>query len=119
MPTGQLKEKLAMENIFSTALVASLIAVVPAGAALADPGLPNARRHQHVIVTPNDNQVAVGPDFCANPDLQNAFNQFHFNVHHSEIRVAGQPVAIETLGPQHGAPGLHDDQGAEMEARPC
>jgi hypothetical protein len=108
-----------MKKTLSTALLASTMALVPAGVVLADPGLPNARAHQHFIVTPNGNQVRVGPDLCADPDLQEAFNQFHFNVHHSEIRVNGQPVPIETLGPQHGAPGLHNDQGAEMEATVC
>lgn len=98
---------------------AAVIAFVPVGASLADPGLPNAGRHQHYVVTPSGDQVRVGPDFCANPDLQEAFNQFHFNVHHSEIRVGGQPVPVETLGPQHGAPGLHDGQGAELIATRC
>lgn len=108
-----------MKKIFSQALIASVIALVPAGAVLADPGLPNAGRHQHFILTPDGDRVAVGPDFCSNPDLQDAFNQFHFNVHHSEVRVGGQPVAVETLGPQHGAPGLHDGQGAELVADRC
>ena len=102
---------------------ASVLALVPAGASLADPGLPNAGRHQHFIVTPNGDRVRVGPDFCANPDLQEAFNQFHFNVHHSSIRQGIPPntvtVHIDTLGPQGGAPGLHDGQGAELIATRC
>ena len=99
---------------------ASVIALVPAGTSLADPGLPNAGRHQHYIVTPNGDRVPVGPDFCANPDLQQAFNQFHFNVHHSEIRVPGVgTVPVDSLGPQHGAPGLHDGMGADLAADVC
>ena len=98
---------------------ASVIALVPASPSLADPTLPNAGKHQHFIVTPNGNKVPVGPDFCANADLQQAFNQFHFNVHHSSIRRAGKDGPIETLGPQHGAPGLHDLQGAELTAGRC
>jgi hypothetical protein len=98
---------------------ASVMALVPAGAALADPNLPNVRPHQHFIVTPNGDRVRVGPDFCENPNLQEAANQFHFNVHGSHIRVDGEYVFIETLGPQHGAPGLHNDQGAEMEPAVC
>jgi len=98
--------------------ITSAIALTPARA-LADPALPNAGRHQHYIMTPNGDRVEVGPNFCANPDLQGAFNQFHFNVHHSEIRVGGLPVPIDSLGPQHGAPGLHDGEGAELVAGPC
>jgi hypothetical protein len=98
---------------------ASVIALVPTSASLADPGLPNAARHKHFLVTPNGDRVSIGPDLCENPDLQQAFNQFHFNVHHSEIRVGGQPVPIATLGPQHGAPGLHNDRGAELIADRC
>ena len=97
--------------------VASVVGLVPAGASLADPGLPNAGAHQHILMTPNG-VIPIGPDFCANPDLQNAFNQFHFNVHHSAI---GRPpgVPVDTLGPQDGAPGLHNDLGADMDARAC
>ena len=95
---------------------ASVIALVPAGASLADPGLPNVRPHQHYLETPNGDRVPIGPDVCGDPDLQQAFNQFHFNVHHS----ATSPTnPIETLGPQHGAPGLHDDRGADLAAGPC
>ena len=104
-----------MKKIFSTALVASVIALVPSGA-LADPTLPNAGRHQHYIVTANGDRVPVGPDFCANPDLQQAFNQFHYNVHRS----ASSPTnPIETLGPQNGAPGLHDGLGADLGISGC
>ena len=89
---------------------ASVIALVPASASLADPGLSNVPRHQHYLQTPNDDLVPIGPDFCANPDLQDAFNQFHNNIHHS---------VGETLGPQGGAPGLHDGEGADMTAGAC
>ena len=89
---------------------ASAIALVPAGAALADPpnALPDVPSHRHFIVTPNGHWVPIGPDICEDPDLQKAFNQFHFNVHTSG--------ATETLGPQRGAPGLHDDLAAEIAA---
>jgi hypothetical protein len=89
---------------------ASVIALVPAGASLADPNLSDVRRHQHYLQTPNGDLVPIGPDFCANPDLQDAFNQFHNNIHHS---------VGETLGPQQGAPGLHNEVGADMTAGPC
>lgn len=95
---------------------ASVIALVPAGASLADPGLTDVRAHRHCLVTPNGDRVAVGPDLGANPDLQNAFNQFHYNVHRS---ASGPRTPVETLGPQDGAPGLHDGQGAELRVGGC
>jgi hypothetical protein len=94
---------------------ASVIALAPAGAALADPPgtLINAPNHRHFIVTPDGDLVPIGPDICANPDLQQAFNEFHYNIHHSEVPGTGH---VDTLGPQDGAPGLHDDLGADMTA---
>jgi hypothetical protein len=94
---------------------ASVIALVPAGASLADPPntLVDAPYHRHFIVTPNGDLVRIGPDICADPDLQQAFNEFHFNIHDSALPGIG---AIDTLGPQDGAPGLHDGLGADMTA---
>ena len=90
---------------------ASVIALVPAGASLADPGLTDVARHQHYLQTPNGDRVPIGPNICANPDLQDAFNQFHYNIHHN----SGAP----TNGPQDGAPGLHNKVGADMTADFC
>ena len=89
---------------------ASGIALVPVGAALADPPsmLTDVASHRHFLVTPNGDLVPIGPDICADPNLQDAFNQFHYNVHTSGSR--------DTLGPQRGAPGLHDGTGAEITA---
>lgn len=103
-----------MKKLFAAFAFSAVL--VPAGAALADPGLTDVRAHRHCLVTPNGDRVAVGPDLGANPDLQNAFNQFHYNVHHSASRPG---VDVETLGPQHGAPGLHDGQGAELRVGGC
>ena len=95
---------------------ASVIALVPAGASLADPGLSDVRAHQHYLQTPNGDRVPIGPNVCANPDLQDAFNQFHYNIHGS----ASSPTTpVETLGPQHGAPGLHDDKGGDLAITGC
>src|SRR5688572_12396471 len=96
---------------------ASIIALVPAGASLADPPdtLTDAPDHRHFLVTPNEDLVPIGPDICANSNLQQAFNQFHYNIHHSFLPGTGE---IDTLGPQDGAPGLHDDLGGDMTARP-
>jgi hypothetical protein len=92
---------------------ASVIAFVPAGASLADPPgtLNDIGRHQHYLETANGKLVPIGPDFCANPDLQDAFNQFHYNIHHN----SGAP----TLGPQDGAPGLHDEVAADLAITLC
>jgi hypothetical protein len=103
--------KIILSKGFALRLAAaSVIALVPAGASLADPGLPNVGRHQHYLVTPDGDLVAIGPDFCANPNLQDAFNQFHFNIHDSRTL---------TNGPQDGAPGLHNDVGADMAFLGC
>jgi hypothetical protein len=92
---------------------ASVIVLVPAGVSLADPPgtLTNPGNHRHFIETPDGDRVPVGPDICANQDLQEAFNQFHYNVHRS---ASGPTAPTETLGPQDGAPGLHDDLGADL-----
>lgn len=63
-----------------------------------------------MLNTPNGGSVSVGPDICEDPDLQQAFNQFHYNVHRS---------GTATLGPQAGAPGLHDNRGADITAGGC
>ena len=111
--------KLILSKRFAMRLAAaSVIALVPTAASLADPGLSNVRRHQHYLMTPDGDQVPIGPDFCANPDLQQAFNQFHFNVHHSAVGPHGS-IPYDSLGPQDGAPGLHDGEGVDMTAGPC
>ena len=102
----------------------ALLVALAAGAALlgtvlptlADPNLPNVAAHLHFVRTANGNLVQVGPRLCDDPSLQHAFNQFHFNVHHSENP---RGVSGPSLGPQGGAPGLHNGGGAELIARPC
>ena len=87
--------------VVSLAIVFTLLgaATVPA---LADPDLPNIPAHRHFIQLTDGTLVEVGPRLCDNPNLQEAFNQFHFNVHRPE-----------------GAPGLHNHSGPEITARPC
>jgi hypothetical protein len=72
----------------------------------ADPNLPNVKAHRHWI-----NGVQVGPDLCDNPvdpGIQQAFNEFHNNLH----------IATQySIGP--AAPGLHNGQGGEIVATPC
>jgi hypothetical protein len=96
--------------------IATGVLVGGAGIAVADPNVPNIPAHRHFITTPDGKLVQVGPRLCDDPSLQQAFNQFHVNVHESST----SPVTpIQTLGPQHGAPGLHNAQGAELIATGC
>lgn len=91
-------------------LVVTLVAGLGTTAvAVADPDLPNIGAHRHFVDGPNG-LVEVGPRVCDNPRVQQAFNQFHSNVH--------IPVP-ESPGPDHGAPGLHDQHGPEVTARAC
>ena len=94
-------------------LSVSMIALLAfARVGLADPPstLVSPPNHRHFLVT-SDGLVPVGPQVCQNASLQQAFNEFHYNVHHSEVPGIGD---IPTLGPQDGAPGLHDGSGAEL-----
>lgn len=90
--------------------------LMSAGSIFADPKpLPNPPFHRHFVVQPDGTRVQVGPDLCANPEMQDAFNQFHYNVHQSAIPGVG---TIPTNGPQRGAPGLHNGNGAEIVGVP-
>jgi hypothetical protein len=91
-------------------LVAAALLVIPS-IGVADPNLTNVLAHRHFIQTPDGQLTPVGPDLCDNPGdpgIQNAFNQFHNNLH------VASPSAI---GP--AAPGLHNGKGGEIVARPC
>ncbi len=108
-----------MRNVLSVVAFASVALLVFAGPGTADPNLVNAPPHQHWVITAQGEWIPVGPQVCpagTYPQLQEAFNQFHFNIHHSALPSVGQ---IDTLGPQHGAPGLHDQTGADMTGAPC
>ena len=98
-------------------LVLMVIGVL-AGPGAADPNLPNVPTHRHWLGDPFNGGHQIGPNVCDNPNVQKAFNQFHFNIHHSLIPVpAGGPPPdgrIPSNGPQDGAPGLHNFQGGEL-----
>ena len=96
--------------------IATAVVLGGATVALADPDVPNIPAHRHFVQTASGKLVHVGPRLCDDPSLQQAFNQFHINIHHS----TSSPVTpIDTLGPQHGAPGLHNNGGAELVPGPC
>ena len=89
------------------------------GSGFADPSslfVPQVPPHRHFIQTATGDRVPVGPQICEHPELRRAFEQFHFNVHHSFIPGFG---TVHTLGPQDGAPGLHNGDGAEIVATLC
>src|SRR5687768_12413910 len=89
-----------------------------AGPSSADPNLVNVPTHRHWLGDPA-NGVQIGPRVCDNPNVQQAFNQFHFNIHHSFIPpAAGGDGQYDTKGPQDGAPGLHNFKGGEMTFTP-
>lgn len=88
-------------------LLAIATVLVTAAISLADPNLTNVSAHRHWISTPAG-AVEVGPRLCDNASLQEAFNQFHNNLH----------VATgSSIGP--AAPGLHNLKGAEITATGC
>jgi len=110
----QTRSKLALIG-----LGASMVLFAFAGAAIADPSdmfVPQVPPHRHFIEQPDGDLVPVGPQICEHPELRKAFEQFHFNIHHSFIPGVG---TIHTLGPQNGAPGLHNGTGAEIAATLC
>jgi hypothetical protein len=101
-----------------TLIVLTIAAAVLIGAtvAVADPNVPNIAAHRHFLATPSGKLVQVGPRLCDDARVQDGFNQFHINIHAS---ATSPTTPIDTLGPQHGAPGLHNINGAELTIRPC
>jgi hypothetical protein len=90
-----------------------------AGSGLADPSdlfTTPVPPHRHFVQTPTGELVPVGPQICEHPELRKAFNQFHHNVHHSFVP---PNIVVHTLGPQDGAPGLHNGAGGEIVATLC
>jgi hypothetical protein len=105
--------------LLATLTVAFAGLLVFAGTGLADPpGMlyDPVPPHRHFVLAANGEMKPVGPQICENANLQQAFNQFHHNVHHSAIPSVG---VIHTLGPQDGATGLQNGKGAEIRATGC
>ena len=96
-------------------IAAGVLIAGGATVASADPNVPNITAHRHFLATPSG-LVQVGPRLCDDPKFQEGFNQFHINVHAS---ATSPTTPIDTLGPQHGAPGVHNLKGAELVIRPC
>lgn len=108
-----------MRYLLLITAVASIALFAFAGSSLADPSdlfTTPVPPHRHFVQQPSGALVPVGPQICGHPELQQAFNQFHHNVHHSFVP---PDIVVHTLGPQDGAPGLHNGAGAELVARLC
>lgn len=95
--------------------IAAGVLIVGATVASADPNVPVIPAHRHFLATPSG-LVQVGPRLCDDVRVRNGFNQFHINIH---VSATSPTTPIDTLGPQHGAPGLHNVNGAELVIRPC
>jgi len=109
----------SMRYLISACVVGSIALFAFAGPGLADPSdlfTAPVPPHRHFVETPTGELVAVGPQICGRPELQKAFNQFHYNVHHSFVPGFGH---IDTLGPQDGAPGLINEIGADLTLGFC
>ena len=93
------------------------------GSGLADPSdlfFAPVPPHRHFVAAPSGGLAAIGPQVCEHPELQTAFDQFHYNVHHSHVPpFAGGPGDVLTLGPQNGAKGLQNGTGAEIAITLC
>lgn len=94
--------KLLVVIISSFVLVGSAVSV-----AVADPNLNlTTTPHRHFV-----NGVQVGPRYCDNANLRDAFTQFHANIH-SHAGVTGE------IG-SDPAPGLHSGPGPTITAGSC
>ena len=70
------------------------------------PDMNNVPAHRNYITMSCGQKFEVGPRVCDNPSQQQAFNQFHNNLHVS-------------AGFGRAAPGLHNGSGGEIIPGPC
>jgi hypothetical protein len=91
-----------MRKLLIPAAAAGALLIGTTLTTLAGPKQPDVPAHRHFIQHADGTLVEVGPRLCDNPKLQNAFNNFHYNVHVPS-----------------GAPGLHNGRGSEIVARAC
>ncbi|HTL24836.1 MAG TPA: hypothetical protein VL281_12480 [Mycobacteriales bacterium] len=85
-----------------------LIATATAGLAAAlsfsaSPASAAVPPHDHWLTTGSGDVVHVGPDVCANPDIYDAWLNFHLNVHRgtpgtTAFTNASNPVSIAATG---------------------
>ena len=96
-----------MRVLLASVLLVGLVGF-SAATATADPNLNNVPAHRHYIALTGGERIEVGPNVCDNPNLQQAFNQFHNNLHALTPSGFGQP-----------APGLHNTTGPEVSFSAC
>jgi len=97
-------------RLLTVALAITGVLLLGLQSGLADKDLPDIGAHRHFVQTATGEWVEIGPDLCHNSNLQQAFNQFHSNVH---VHVH------DSNGPLPSAPGLHNGKGGEIRALPC
>jgi hypothetical protein len=68
-----------MRRIILLLMVGSVMTLMMALSALSVP-TNDVPPHQHYLIK-NEKVVRVGPNVCANPNVQQGFNNFHYNVH--------------------------------------
>ena len=98
----------AVRALSIAALLAGALLISSVSSTAADPGLDPVRPHRHFVELADGTRIEVGPRVCDNPAVQQAFNQFHNNLHRLE------PGAIGPL-----APGLHGPSPVEVKAGGC
>ena len=95
-----------MRHLVVLAVTVVVLGATMAGVAIADPNLNlTTTAHRHYI-----NGVEVGPRYCENADLRDAFTQFHTNIH-SHNGVTGE------IGPV--APGLQPGSNRTIVSGAC
>jgi hypothetical protein len=94
-----------MRAVLASVMLVALVGFTAATAA-PDANLNDVPWHRHFITLTSGERIEIGPNVCDNPDLQEAFNQFHNNLHVS-------------AGFRRAAPGLHDGIGEDIAPGPC
>ena len=95
-----------MRKFIVLAISLVVLGSVIVGGAIADPDLVlQAQPHRHYI-----DGREVGPRYCDNPNLRDAFTQFHANVH-THMGVTGE------IGDP--APGLNGPSQNSVMSGPC
>ncbi len=64
-------------TLIAALLCGAAVVGVSAGSSSAD----GVKRHDHFLQKPNGDLVQVGPHVCDNPNLHEAFHNFHRHVH--------------------------------------
>ncbi len=88
----------AVGKLLIPLVLASTVIATTALTSLAKPNLPDVGAHRHWLRTGSGAWVEVGPRYCDDERLYEAFKQFHYNVH------LEQPGKIQGRGCLAGPP---------------